>query len=159
MKKILSAILPLAVALSALAQQSDSVTAKDYDHAARFLSYNTYPLVYNAWVDPQWLANDRFWYTNNTPNGDEYVLVDPAAGTRTVSSKAPGSSTSEKDDRHSNEVLSPDGKKAAFIKDDNLWVRNIATNQVTQLTTDGIKDYGYATDNAGWKHSDKPILR
>ncbi len=56
------------------------------------------------------------------------------------------------------ENVSPDGKKAVFIKDNNLWVRNLVTNQVTQLTTDGVKDYGYATDNAGWKHSDNAIL-
>ena len=59
---------------------------------------------------------------------------------------------------NTNEVLSPDGKRAAFIKDYNLWVRDIATNQQTQLTTDGIKDFGYATDNAGWKSSDAAIL-
>ncbi|WP_426492605.1 DPP IV N-terminal domain-containing protein [Hymenobacter sp. 102] len=58
-----------------------------------------------------------------------------------------------------NEVTSPDGKLAAFIKDDNLWVRDTQTNQLTQLTTDGTKDYGYATDNAGWTHSDAPVLR
>ncbi|QJX45494.1 prolyl oligopeptidase family serine peptidase [Hymenobacter taeanensis] len=58
-----------------------------------------------------------------------------------------------------NEVVSPDGMLAAFIKDDNLWVRDTNTNQLTQLTTDGTKDYGYATDNAGWTHSDKPVLR
>jgi dipeptidyl aminopeptidase/acylaminoacyl peptidase len=58
-----------------------------------------------------------------------------------------------------NEVESPDGKLAAYIKDYNLWVRNTQTNQTTQLTTDGTKDYGYATDNAGWTHSDKAILR
>ena len=58
-----------------------------------------------------------------------------------------------------NEAESPDGKLATFIKDDNLWVRDTKTNQTTQLTTDGAKDYGYATDNAGWTHSDKPIVR
>ncbi len=57
-----------------------------------------------------------------------------------------------------NEVLSPDGKKAAFIKDYNLWLRDVVTDQLTQLTTDGIQYYGYATDNAGWKHSDDAIL-
>ncbi|RZK17634.1 MAG: S9 family peptidase, partial [Hymenobacter sp.] len=58
-----------------------------------------------------------------------------------------------------NGVASPDGKLAAYIKDYNLWVRNTQTNQTTQLTTDGAKDYGYATDNAGWTHSDQAILR
>ncbi len=58
-----------------------------------------------------------------------------------------------------NEVASPDGKKSVFIKDYNLWVRDWASGQETQLTTDGVKDFGYATDNAGWKHSDRAILQ
>lgn len=58
----------------------------------------------------------------------------------------------------SNQVVSPDGKKAAFIKDYNLWVRDVVTKQETQLTTDGVKNFGYATDNAGWTSSDAPIL-
>lgn len=58
-----------------------------------------------------------------------------------------------------NEVLSPDGSKSAFIKDYNLWVRDMKTNEQTQLTTDGEKDFGYATDNAGWTSSDRPTLR
>ena len=56
------------------------------------------------------------------------------------------------------EEISPDGRKAAFIRDWNLWLRDTATNKELQLTTDGVKDYGYATDNAGWTHSDNPIL-
>jgi Tol biopolymer transport system component len=58
-----------------------------------------------------------------------------------------------------NEVLSPDGTKVAFIKDYNLWVKDVATGKETQLTTDGVKNFGYATDNAGWTHSDAAILR
>ncbi len=68
-------------------------------------------------------------------------------------------STSINKSAKENELLSPDGSKAAFIKDYNLWVRDVATNQLTQLTTDGIQYFGYATDNAGWKHSNNPILR
>jgi hypothetical protein len=58
-----------------------------------------------------------------------------------------------------NDVLSPDGTKAVFIKDWNLWVKDVATKKETQLTTDGIKNYGYATDNAGWTMSDRPVVR
>ncbi|MDQ2795237.1 MAG: DPP IV N-terminal domain-containing protein, partial [Bacteroidota bacterium] len=58
-----------------------------------------------------------------------------------------------------NEIESPNGQLAAYIKDYNLWVRDTKTNQLTQLTTDGAKDYGYATDNAGWTHSDMAVLR
>jgi dipeptidyl-peptidase-4 len=54
--------------------------------------------------------------------------------------------------------LSPDGGRAAFIRGNNLWVRDVASGRETQLTTDGAPDYGYATDNAGWTHSANPIL-
>ncbi len=57
-----------------------------------------------------------------------------------------------------NTVVSPDGKRAAFIRDWNLWVRDVASGSEKQLTTDGSKDFGYATDNAGWASSDRPIL-
>ena len=58
-----------------------------------------------------------------------------------------------------NYVLSPDGAKAAFRRGENLWVRDVASGQETQLTTDGIQDFGYATDNAGWTRSDRPVVR
>ncbi|WP_460615989.1 S9 family peptidase [Hymenobacter segetis] len=73
---------------------------------------------------------------------------------------SPDSAPAAKPDPNAeNEIESPDGKLAAYIKDYNLWVRDTKTNQTTQLTTDGTKDYGYATDNAGWTTSDKPVLR
>ena len=53
---------------------------------------------------------------------------------------------------------SPDGKRAAFIRDCNLWVRDLTTGAEKQLTTDGVKDFGYATDNAGWIRSNRAIL-
>ena len=55
-------------------------------------------------------------------------------------------------------VNSPDGKRAVFIRDWNLWVRDVATGQEKALTTDGVKDFGYATDNAGWATSDRAIV-
>src|SRR5690348_3866810 len=55
-------------------------------------------------------------------------------------------------------VRSPDGKSEAFVRDWNLWVRDVATGKETQLTRDGTTDYGYATDNAGWVHSDRAIV-
>jgi dipeptidyl aminopeptidase/acylaminoacyl peptidase len=57
-----------------------------------------------------------------------------------------------------NASLSPDGQRAVFIRDFNLWVRELATGAERQLTTDGIKDFGYATDNAGWVHSANPVV-
>jgi dipeptidyl-peptidase-4 len=55
-------------------------------------------------------------------------------------------------------VLSPDKRVEAFIRDWNLWLRDVGSGGETQLTFDGITDFGYATDNAGWIHSDRAIV-
>lgn len=59
---------------------------------------------------------------------------------------------------HEPVVLSPDKRTEAFVRDWNLWLRDVATGKETQLTLDGVENYGYATDNAGWKHTAKAIL-
>ncbi|MBL8962244.1 MAG: DPP IV N-terminal domain-containing protein, partial [Gemmatimonadetes bacterium] len=41
------------------------------------------------------------------------------------------------------EITSPDGKWAAFSRNENLWVRNVATGQESQLSTDGEAYWGY----------------
>jgi len=61
-------------------------------------------------------------------------------------------------DTPENEYLSPDGSRAAFIDEHNLWMRDTVSNELTQLTFDGEQDYGYATNNAGWLRDDGPVL-
>lgn len=140
--------------------QTRVFTADDYARAEKMLGYNTGPLVDRSGVRPTWLPDGRFWYRVLTPTGSEYVVINPADGSRKTGDSLaslgitpPGASQPG-----FNEVVSPDGKKAAFIKDWNLWVRDLETIKDTQLTTDGIKDFGYATDNAGWRKSDRPVL-
>ncbi|HKV98698.1 MAG TPA: DPP IV N-terminal domain-containing protein, partial [Vicinamibacterales bacterium] len=55
-------------------------------------------------------------------------------------------------------AVSPDGTRGVFIRDWNLWVRDMSTGQEKALTTDGQKYFGYATDNAGWSGSDRAIV-
>ena len=57
-----------------------------------------------------------------------------------------------------NASVSPHGRWAVFIKDYNLWAKDLTSGRETPLTTDGVKDFAYATDNAGWIHSDRPIV-
>jgi dipeptidyl aminopeptidase/acylaminoacyl peptidase len=52
----------------------------------------------------------------------------------------------------------PDGKQGVFIRNWNVWVYDMTTRQERQLTTDGLKYFGYATDNAGWSSSDRAIV-
>ncbi|MGY3052809.1 dipeptidyl-peptidase-4 [Pedobacter sp. UYEF25] len=146
------------------AQIKDSLSVLDYQHAESFMSYNTSQLVYHGNVSANWLPDGRFWYTLNTNSGTSYVLFDPKTNSRIEKSNRADlgdflSSAEKRRTRRSTDVISPDGKKAVFIKDFNLYVRDLETAKEKQLTFDGVKNYGYATDNAGWKHSDAAIVR
>ncbi len=186
-----------------------TVTAEDYARAESLLGRETARLVFRASVRPNWLPGDRFWYRNSVPGGAEYVLADPAAGSRSPafdharmaaamgaaadttfdplglpveSIAAPGGrvavtgaagglalrcddyvcsateSASGAGRRARDASVSPDGRMAAFIRDHNLWVRDLATGAETALTSDGVEDYGYATNNAGWVRRPSPVL-
>ena len=188
--------------------QPAALTAEDYARGEQALSAHTSSLVFYDDVRPNWMDDGRFWYRNATPNGAEFILVDPVKKTKSPAfdhkklaaalSEAAGvnyeaadlpfsrfdwsadgqsitfaagrkqyaynlrtgkcttAKAAERPDRNS--VTSPDGKKAVFIREYNLWVRDLATGQETQLTTDGIEDYGYGTNNAGWTKSDRPVV-
>ncbi|QNN45130.1 DPP IV N-terminal domain-containing protein [Pedobacter roseus] len=146
------------LAITANAQQK-ALTVSDYERAESFMSYNTAKYIDHANVQPNWLEGDKFWYSTKTNGTEQTFLVDPANKIKTPTTEYKGGEMSSRRMGGRNEVLSPDGKKAILIKDYNLFVKDVASGKLTQLTTDGIKDYGYATDNAGWKHSDAPILR
>ncbi len=171
---------PALFVTSLAAAQQRAVTAADYSHAEQFLNFNTNSLVFGTSVRPTWLSNDRFWFRDVTPTGTELILVDPAKGVRTrcdanpVACGIPANAATQGGrggfggrggrggrggaNQRPPETLSPDGTKAAFIRDWNLWMRDVPTGREIQLTHDGVKDFGYATDNAGWTNSDRAIL-
>lgn len=162
MKKAFAAVVLSVTFFGAKAQNPKILTEADYGQAASMLGDNVDPLV-DYFIRPQWLPDGRLWYRALGPGKAEYKLFDPANGKTMVagSKKAlfeQASLAVENEKAPAPEVLSPDGKYAAFIRDWNLWLREVSTGSEKALTTDGIKDFGYATDNAGWKHSDRPII-
>ena len=167
---LVTASLAIVFAVTLDAQQP-ALTAADYARAERFLRDNVTPLVFGVGVQPIWISGDRFGYRTRTRAGSQLILVDPARGSRLVCSPETDRCGGAIDDRELSrlraadsrgaarpEIVSPDGKRAAFIRGSNLWVRDIPSGRETQLTTDGMKDFGYATDNAGWIRSDRPVL-
>jgi hypothetical protein len=159
-KKIFSTIafLLIACASGAFAQPARVLTAEDYARAERMLVYNTSPLVDRGAVRPNFLPDGRFYYQMMTPSGTEFVLVNPANGSRTVGATLAQLSVTPpaagQGRRDPNAVVSPDGMKAVFIKDWNLWLRDLATGKEMPLTADGTENFGYATDTpAGAKRS------
>ncbi len=178
MKRLLLSVATVVALSPANAQQPTRVyTAADYDRAVKMLAPALANLVVGGSVQANWLADDRLWYRA----GSDVVLVDPAKRTRVVCdaarSNCPGVPATAADAGRGgrgggrggrggggrggaagNQVMSPDGKRAAFIRDWNLWVRDVASGEERQLTKDGVKDFGYATDNAGWASSDRAML-
>jgi dienelactone hydrolase len=127
------------------------------------MTYNTTPLVLHSGVRPAWISDLSFWYRTTTENGPAAFLVDASAGTRSACDlqpcKAPArEGTDSGRGQARNDVPSPDGRKAVFLRDWNLWVRDVTSGRETPLTRDGVRDFGYATDNAGWTRSDRPIV-
>jgi dipeptidyl aminopeptidase/acylaminoacyl peptidase len=200
----------LLLAATVSAQTAPVLTTADYARAEKFMGYYTGQLVDRMGARPTWLPDGRFTYRVLTPTGSEFILVDPAKGTRAAAfdqakiaaalstasgkkyeaAKLPFTAFEFSPDGQAinfsaggkrwtcdvngdqcaestaprpappdfNSVVSPDKKRAAFIRDYNLWVRDLASSKETQLTKDGVKDFGYATDNAGWRKSDRPVL-
>ncbi|HEX7139967.1 MAG TPA: DPP IV N-terminal domain-containing protein, partial [Vicinamibacterales bacterium] len=138
------------------------LTRDDYARAEKFMTYNTTPLVLHSGVRATWVSDDRFWYRTTTEKGPEAYMVDASTKSRTPCDlpecKAPAHDGPGGGRGARTDTPSPDGKLTAFTRDWNLWVKDVATGKETQLTKDGVKDYGYATDNAGWTRSDRPIL-
>ncbi len=164
-----AAVAATALVVPLLAQQparARAITAADYARAEKFMTWNTTPLVYRSGARPTWIEGDRFWYRVTTPTGNEAILVDAAKGTKerctlpacTAPAAAGRGGRGGGQAAPSTISLSPDGKRAAFIRDWNLWMREVPGGKETQLTADGVKDFGYATDNAGWAKSERPIL-
>jgi dipeptidyl aminopeptidase/acylaminoacyl peptidase len=173
------------IAAPLAAQTPRTYTAADYDRAARMLAPALNGLVVGGTAQATWLPDERFWYRTTTLNGSVVVVVDPARRTRTqceatvatcggVTIPAAGAAAGAggrggrggapgaaavRGARGEPAVLSPDGTKAAFIRDWNLWMIDVASRQESALTTDGVPNFGYATDNAGWTTSNNAILK
>src|SRR5262249_31704933 len=63
--------------------QPRNLTAADYTRAEKFMNSNPTGLMSRASVDPNWTSEDRWmWYRETTPEGSQFLLVDPARGTR-----------------------------------------------------------------------------
>ena len=155
-------LLVFLIGTKAQAQSVRIFTNSDYERAATMLSGNTSKLIDND-IRAQWLPDGRLWYRSLKENRTEFKLFDPSNKRQVVADSKKdlfekGAFKSDLSRALPSEVLSPDGSYSAFIRDWNLWVRDVDTGNERALTTDGIKDFGYATDNAGWKQSDRPIL-
>lgn len=150
----------LLASVSCAAGARVALTDADYARAEQFMPYNTRPLVLHGVSDPTWLPDGDLTYRTVTAQGERMALVDPAHATRryTACSGSSAGCAPAVAAGDSDGARSPDGRWLAFIRGDNLWLRAVASGKVTQLTFDGARNFGYATDNAGWHHSRRAIV-
>ena len=159
MKKLIFYITTIIFTTSISCDSNDNETLsfKDYDRASRHLSKNLNKYLNNTITSQQWDNENFFLYSVKTEKKIESFKIDLKSNKKKASRNKFKIKNPYSINR--NEFISPNGFLAAFIDDYNLWIRDLKTNELTQLTFDGEKNYGYATNNAGWIKTDGPVLK
>jgi hypothetical protein len=95
---------------------------------------------------------------NSTPNGGHMAGV-PRLAERPAGTRMRGSwcriARCQRDRRYE---ITRDDKRCLSDLGGRGRCNVAKTGKQTPLTSDGQKDFGYATDNAGCRHSDRPVL-
>ncbi|MDA7708203.1 S9 family peptidase [bacterium] len=161
-KLCLFSLLIFFVLISCDINNSSTVTINDYENATFHMGRSLNKYLNNVLTFQKWDKDEFFHYKVKLRDKTESFTID-----LNLLEKSNYKEIDEvnlkiinKDyNKNLYEFISPDGNVAAYINDFNLWIRNTKTDKRTQLTFDGIKDYGYATNNAGWIQSKVPVLK
>lgn len=125
----------------------ERVTRAAYDQAASLLSQNVQGTVRNAEVVPHWIGErDEFWYERDTDQGTEIVIVDAATGERRPVSDDEALPELATDPL---QLVAPDGSVAAFARNHDVWLRDLADDSERRLSQDGEEHFGYGA-LPGW---------
>ena len=161
MKKYLNIfLLFLFTILSCDTPTKSSMSEKDYKNASHHMGKHFLKYLNNVLISQEW--DDEFLhYKLKKKNGSESFTINLNSLEKTIYSenKTLALKRSKFLKKNSYEILSPNRELAAYIDNFNLWVRNTKTDKRFQLTFDGFNNYGYATNNAGWKKSKSPVLK
>ena len=159
MKKYLNIFLLFTI-LSCDTLTKSSMSEKDYKNASIHMGKHFLKYLNNILISQEW--DDGFLhYKLKKKNGSESFTINLNSLEKTIYSenKTLALKRSKFSKKNSYEILSPNRNFAAYIDNFNLWVRNTKTDKRFQLTFDGYIDYGYSTNNAGWKKSKSPVLK
>lgn len=98
---------------------------KDIQYTGVTLDLNTYQLSPNE--DKLLLSDAKEQIYRHSPRGNYYVYDIASKKTIALSDKG----------KQMFPTFSPDGKKIAYVRDNNLYIRDLASNQETAVTNDG----------------------
>ncbi|MDR1403033.1 MAG: S9 family peptidase [Tannerellaceae bacterium] len=113
-------------------------------------------------VNPHWIGDShQFWYARNTPDKEEYLLIDADKKKRLImpdtmqqrlqeeaAAGAPQRSTrywGERDEeRTGDSIPSPDTRWIAFVKNGNVYVKDALSGKIKPLSYDGAAGEYYS---------------
>ena len=150
------ALIMLFTIISCDKNNSDKLSSDDYNNAAKHLNKNLKKFMFNVLSSNEWDNEDYLFYSIKGENNIKNFKIDLKTNTKTIQIKKTKKTIFT---NKNNEFISPNGQLSAFINNYNLWVRDLNNNKTIQLTFDGEKDYGYATNNAGWIKTEGPVLK
>ena len=130
------------------------IDASVYEKAAKHLPQNLNKFVTNTIISQNWDNNVLYYKTKNDTVFKSFLI-----DVNDLEIKEGELQSTNSPRRNYLDFTSPNGKKSIYIKDYNLWVRNLTNNKTKQLTFDGYEDYGYGINNAGWIKNDRPVLK
>ena len=163
MNKVFNSFLILFLILfSCNNDNAPSISASDYEKASFHMSRSLNKHLNNVLTYQKWDDEEIFHYKVRFKEKTESFTINLKSLERIDNNHTTKIETKKNIQvvkKNRNEFLSPNGKLAAYIEDFNLWIRNTKTGNRIQLTFDGEKDYGYATNNAGWIQSKGPVLK
>lgn len=134
----------LLLVASVSAENAPTISPERFARASAFTSDALLAKTRNANIVPHWIeGTDRFWFAKQTATGQELVIVDAATGKGHSCDLEPMTCKVATPKTGPLDVVSPDGRVAAFVRDHNLWLRDLASNQERQLTQDGVDAYAY----------------
>ena len=153
-------LLPTVSGTAIMAQQEDQ-----FEQLYKQATDNVYKYLYKdkyGPVTPQWRGSDTFCYQTTGKDSTEYYKVDLKTLTKTQVSRdtldsfrAPerqrggwggfgGGFGGGYPGRAQTGTRSPDGNWECLVRDNNIWVRNIESGELTQLSFDGNEQDGYS---------------
>ncbi|VTR92370.1 peptidase s9 : Dipeptidyl aminopeptidase/acylaminoacyl peptidase OS=Singulisphaera acidiphila (strain ATCC BAA-1392 / DSM 18658 / VKM B-2454 / MOB10) GN=Sinac_6999 PE=4 SV=1: DPPIV_N: Peptidase_S9 [Gemmata massiliana] len=154
-------------------------TKDDYERANSVSKWTAGKVIGGKVNQPNWTPDgEKFWYQNNLSGGKkEFVLVDVVKGTREIVAEdklpkdakpvAPPKKRFSDESAEDDETFvlaaqprrgseSPDGKWAAFIKENNVWLRDTKSKEEVQLSKDGKADDSYG--RTYWAPDSKKLI-
>ena len=128
--------------------------AKVYENASKHLPQNLNKYVKNNLTSQKWIDNNLYFNVKSDNTIKSYKI--DAETLEIIEEELPDEI---RPSVNYLEIVSPNKKKSIYIKNYNLWIRDLTTKKTKQLTFNGYEDYGYATNNAGWIKNDRPVLK